>query len=421
MYNIPMRITILTYGSRGDVQPFLALALGLMEAGHHVRLAAPARFRELVESHQVEFFSLVGDPEELSKRLNNAGYNFIRTGLELLKHAIDIGAEMFGQMEEACQDAELIVHSFAHAFEGHALAREKQIPDVHVQTFPLFSATGDYPNVTFPDLKFPSLNRLSHNLSQTFTWWSSKFGFEQVQCRGALTNHKLYWPFAADRQRPSTPILCEWSPTILPASNDWPLNVHLTGYFFLPVEKAFEPPSALAEFLQAGIPPICITFGSMVNRSAEKIYNVIRETLKQTGQRGVILSGWGGSCSSDDENIFYLEAAPHAWLLPRCELVIHHGGAGTTATGLRAGIPGIVVPFTADQPFWGRRVASIGAGPDPILVKDLSAPKLVAAIQVARSAAMKSRAQTIGQEISMQSGVGTAVKLIEQHVNKFYK
>ena len=415
-----MKITILTYGSRGDVQPFLPLSLGLMANGHSVKLAAPARFKNLVEEHGIDFAPLAGDPEDLSRRLNNAGYNFIKMLRELMDHAIDIGADVLRQTEEACKDSDLIIHTFTHAVGAHTLAREKNIPDIHVQTFPIFTPTGDYPNVTLPDLKSRLLNRLTHKLSEKITWWTSQIGFECVRRRARLPKRKLYWPFDEDPLRPRTPILCAWSPNVLPVSSDWPPYTRVTGYYFSPVNNSYQPPMELQLFLQSGKPPVCITFGSMVNRDSERIDHIIRESLKQTGNRGIILSGWSGIGNRSSKDILYLEMAPHDWLLPRCKMVVHHGGAGTTSAGLRAGIPNIVVPFTADQPFWGRRVHAIGAGPKPILVKRLSMEKLARAIAETESDALRERAQLIGQKIRTEDGVDEAVKLIGKYSNDFH-
>src|SRR3970282_512578 len=120
-----MKITILTYGSRGDVQPFLPLSLGLVAKGHSVKLAAPFRFKQLVEEHGIHFVPLAGDPEDLSRRLNDAGHNFIKMIRELMSHAIEIGADVLRQTQDACSDADLIIHSFTHLVGAHTLAREK--------------------------------------------------------------------------------------------------------------------------------------------------------------------------------------------------------------------------------------------------------------------------------------------------------
>ena len=415
-----MRIVILTYGSRGDIQPFLPLSLGLMANGHSVKLATPARFKDLVEEYGINFMPLAGDPEDLSRRLNNVGYNFIKMLRELMDHAIEIGADVWRQTEDACKDADLIIHTFTHAVGAHTLAREMNIPDIHVQTFPMFTPTGDYPNVAMPDLRSRSLNRLTHKLSEKITWWTSQVGFERVRRHAGLLKRKLYWLFEDDPFRLRTPILCAWSPSVLPASSDWSPRTHITGYYFFPLSNTYQPPGELQSFLQSGKNPVCITFGSMINRDVERIDYSVRESLKQTGNRGIILSGWSGVGNRSSKDLLYLKAIPHDWLLPRCKLVIHHGGAGTTSAGLRAGIPNIVVPFIADQPFWGKRVHAIGVGPKPILVKNLSVESLTKAIAEAESDSLRERAQLIGQKIRTEDGVDEAVRLIEKYSNDFH-
>ena len=414
-----MNITILTYGSRGDVQPFLPLSLGLMARGHSVKLAAPLRFKELVEEYGIKFIPLPGEPEDLSRRLNDSDYNFIKMVREITNHAIDIGVEMLRKTEDACKDADLIIHTFAHAVGAHTLAREMRIPDIHIQGFPMFTPTGDYPNVTMPDLKIRLLNRLTHLLSKKITWWTSYLGFEQVRRRVGLSKRKLYFPFDKDPLRLPTPILCAWSPSIILPSSDWPPNVHVTGYYFFDADMTFQPPVALQNFLEMGDPPICISFGSMVNRNAEQIDRIVNEALVQTNNRGVILSGWSNVNRQVSSNVHYVKTVPHDWLLPHCKMIIHHGGAGTTSAGLRAGIPQVIVPFTADQPFWGRRVHAIGAGPKPILVKKLSVENLTSAMVEADDQLIRKRTQEIGQRIRSEDGVICAVHLIESHVSEF--
>lgn len=413
-----MKITILTYGSRGDVQPFIALSSGLLARGHSVKLAAPSRFKALAEEHGIDFIPEAGDPAELSQRLNDSGQSFIKMVRELMDHAIKIGADVLHQTEEACKDAELIIHTFMHAVGGHTIARDMKIPDIHVQLFPMFTPTGDYPNVTLPNLRLPKLNRFSHDISRRITVWSARIGFEQVRRRANLSKRKLYSPFDDDPLRPRTPILCAWSPSVLPPSKDWKSNIHITGYLFDDSYASYEPAVALKEFLDGGPPPVCISFGSMMNREAEKIDQIVRESLRQTNNRGLILSGWSTVTNESSNEILYLDAVPHQWLLPRCKIVIHHGGAGTTSAGLRAGLPNIVIPFTADQPFWGGRVHAIGAGPEPIPVKRLSVENLTHAIRETNDYVIRKRAQDIGQALKNEGGVENAIEIIEKYSNE---
>lgn len=416
-----MKITILTYGSRGDVQPFLPLSLGLMARGHSVSLAAPSRFKNLVEEQGIHFVPIAGNPENLSRGFNDAGYNFIKQFRELMKHAIDIGADILRQTEDACKDADLIIHTFAHAVGGHTLAREKNIPDIHIQGFPMFTPTGDYPNVTLPNWKLRAWNRFTHQFAIKMSWWGAKFGYEQVRRRTGLPRRKLYSPFDDDRLRSRTPILCAWSPSVIPPSADWSPNVHVTGYLLGELDADYRPPNELQKFLAAGDAPICVSFGSMLNREAAKIHHLVREALLQTNHRGIILSGWSNVQRELSNQILYLDAVPHSWLLPRCKMLIHHGGAGTTSAGLRAGIPNIVIPHTADQPFWGNRVHAIGAGPIPIPIRKLSVENLTWSILESEAGAIPKQAASIGQELSGEDGVATSVMLIEKFSNGSYR
>ena len=410
-----MNITILTYGSRGDVQPFLPLSLGLMSRGHKVILTAPSRFKSLVEEHGITFFPLAGDPEDLSRRLNDAGYNFLKQVRELMTHAVEIGADIMRQTEEACKDADLIIHTFTHAVGAHTLAREKNIPDVYIDLFPMFVPTGDYPNISLPDFGSRAYNRFTHIASAQISWITSKLGFEQMRRRAGLPKRKLYFPFKDSPPRPRTPILCAWSPSLIPPSRDWGPHVHITGYYFLPRNDAYTPPRELKDFLDAGSQPVCISFGSMVNKDAEKIDAIIRESLKRTNNRGILLSGWGSTHRESTGDLLYLESAPHDWLLPKCKMLIHHGGAGTTSAALHAGIPQIVIPFMADQPFWGSRVHAVGVAPGPIRVSQLSVKKMVRAMTEAESKAILERAQVTGQRIRGEDGVGEAARLVEAY------
>lgn len=414
-----MKISILTYGSRGDVQPFLSLSVKLISRGHSVKLAAPSRFKNLVEGYGITFVPLPGDPSAAILRINDARNNIFKMLREGFSHALGVGADVFQQSAEACADADLIIHAFSHTVDGHTRAREMRVPDVHVQTFPMYAPTGDYPSVLLPDLKPRALNYFTHFAGIKIIWWLSLFGFRQISRRAGLPKRKLYFPFDKTSLRPPTLMLCAWSPSLLPPSREWLANVHVTGYFFFDETESFQPSTELQNFLNAGEPPVCVSFGSMVNRDAEKIDTIIRESLAKTSQRGIILSGWGGARNFSSSNLLYLESAPHDWLLPRCKMLIHHGGAGTVAAGLRAGIPQVVVPFMTDQPFWARRVHAVGAAPKPILVRYLSVERLTRAIIEASGDNIRQRAHVLGQSINKEDGVMRAVELIEAHVQNW--
>ena len=416
-----MNISILTYGSRGDVQPFLALARGLQARGHVVKLAAPHKFEEFVTSHGVPFIPLAGDPEEISRLINNAGVNPFRVVASMWKYIFSIAAQVSRVAFPACDGADLIIHSFLFTVGAHSWAREHDIPDVSVQTFPMFAPTREFPNVSMPNIPSGMFSYFSHWITTQVFWYGGNGGYGPAR-RANPDIHfpkKLYWPFDVRPLHLRTPLLFAYSPNVLPRPSDWADHIHVTGYLFLD-EESYQPPEELSAFLDNGEAPICVSFGSMVNRNAEYIDQVVREAIIRTNNRGIVLSGWGGVKNRSSKRILYLDSASHAWLLPRCKMVIHHGGAGTTSAGLRAGISNVVVPFTADQPFWGNRVYAVGAGPKPILVKNISIEKIMRAIAKAELDVIQDRAQVIGQNIRSEDGVRDAIQLIESYAAEFY-
>jgi sterol 3beta-glucosyltransferase len=419
-----MKITILSYGSRGDVQPFIALALGLQKNGHEVKLAASHRFADFVGEHDVPFASLAGDPEEISKRINDAGTNAMRIISSIWDYVFAIAPQVSRSAFAACEGAELIIHSFLFTVGGHSWAREHGIPDVSVQTFPMFAPTREFPNVAAAQLPPGALSYLSHWLATQAFWFGGNSGYGPARRANPDISYpkKLYWPF--DKSRPShlrTPLLFAYSPSILPRPREWVENVHVTGYFFLE-EENYQPPGELKDFLSSGEAPVCISFSSMVNREAERISRETMNAINKTNNRAIFLSGWNGyKPERIPGNMLFLDAASHQWLFPRCKIVIHHGGAGTTGAGLRAGVPNIVVPHTADQPFWGKRVHAIGAGPKPVPVHRLNDKGLASALAEAGEDAARKHAQAIGQEIRGEDGVGKAVQLIEKYSNDFQR
>ena len=415
-----MNISILTYGSRGDVQPFLALACGLQARGHVVKLAAPHKFEEFITSHGIAFVPLAGDPEEISRLINNAGVNPLRVVMSMWNYIFSIAPQVSRTAFPACEGADLIIHSFLFTVGAHSWAREHGVPDVSVQTFPMFAPTYDFPNVSMPNISPGVFSYFSHWLATQIFWCGGNGGYGPARRANPDIPFpkKLYWPFDNRPLHLRTPLLLAYSPGILRRSSDWSDHVHVTGYYFL-TEETYQPPDELSAFLDEGDAPVCVSFGSMVNRKAESIDQIVREALKKTNNRGVILSGWGGVKRQSSKDLLYLESAPHDWLLPRCKMIVHHGGAGTTSAGLRAGVPNVVVPFTADQPFWGNRVNAIGVGPKPILVKNLSVENLTQAIAEAESSTTRKRAQFIGQSIRSEKGIDNAIMLIESYVSEF--
>jgi sterol 3beta-glucosyltransferase len=210
------------------------------------------------------------------------------------------------------------------------------------------------------------------------------------------------------------PVMYPYSTHVLPVPDDFPPHVYVTGYWFLDHPVDWKPDSKLVRFLEAGPPPVYVGFGSMGGPGVHKRTKVVIEALERSGQRGVIASGWGGLTSSDlPGTIYMLDSVPHDWLFPHVAAVVHHGGSGTTASGLRAGKPTVICPFLGDQPFWGGLVHQLGVGPKPIPQKRLTADLLAGAITAATNdQEMQRRAKELGQKISAEDGVACAVEIV---------
>ena len=416
-----MQITILAYGSRGDVQPYVALGAGFQQAGHRVRLAAPAIFKEFVTDYGLESAPLAGDPAQLVQQaVERAGPGATLLGLArvILQHTIPIAADVMRSCIEACQDAEAIVHSLLLTTAGYEIARRLGVPDFSALIFATFAPTGAFANQGMPALPLGAVyNRLTHKFFSALYWHGGRLGYHWVRRKQPDLPRLTAWPFDPRNQR-VTPILFGFSPQVISKPPDWGADVHVTGYWSLDAAPGWQPPPALVEFLEAGPPPVFVGFGSNISRDMDKLAEIALAALAQTGQRGLLLSGWGGLAPIDlPDGVFQIESVPFAWLFPRMKALVHHGGVGTTADALRAGVPSIIVPFTADQPYWGRRVQQLGVGPAPIDHRKLTVERLASAIRAATTdKALRRRAADLGASLRAEDGVARAVEIVERYL-----
>lgn len=415
-----MRLTIFTAGSRGDVQPCLLLGQALQRAGCQVRLAAPQNFAGWAEQSGLDIYPLRGDVQQImagetgQQFMQSGSANPLRSVLAMRKMLAPVARQMAEDALAACHGAEALICLAVFATLGQTIAQIHGLPLINVEPSPLL------PTRLLPAPGWPlqrSLgglhNRLSGQAMLRVIWlWYRPFVNELRR------EHSLPAFGGGDFQRilASTPLLCAYSPAVFPKPPDWPASAHLTGYWFEDTPGAWQPAPELLEFLEQGPPPVYVGFGSMAGQDPARLAAIVTAALQRAGQRGLLLTGWGGLDPADlPAQVFVLDAAPHSWLFPRMAAVVHHGGAGTTAQGLRAGVPNLVVPFIVDQRFWGRRVADLGAGPAPIPAKNLTVERLAAAIQQAASdPQMKARAATLGQAIRTEDGLANAVRLIHQ-------
>jgi UDP:flavonoid glycosyltransferase YjiC (YdhE family) len=416
-----MRITILSYGSRGDVQPFVALGVGLKKAGYRVRLAVPHRFEEFVESHGLEFAPLVGDPSELSRLfVDRAGSSPFKTMQVMWSFALPLAKEVALAMEAACEDADAVIHNFLMSVSGHSLAEEYGIPEIATNLFPVFYPTGEFPAPVLARSQSKIINRLSHRFFANSFWVGMKFSGNWILRRQLPDMPKIKtWP-ADPKLDPPVPMLYGISPSVLPKPADWPSHAQMTGYWFLDAPQDYHPPEDLHRFLEAGPPPVFLGFGSMITEEKGHLMDTILAGIELSGQRAVLQSGWLGLGAENlPEDIFLAGDLPYDWLFPQMAAIVHHGGAGTTGTALKSGVPSFVVPFAADQPFWGNIVHGLGVGPEPVHMRKLTPQNLAAGIQQAvTDAEMRRAAAKLGARIQAEDGVGEAVRFIRGYFGK---
>jgi sterol 3beta-glucosyltransferase len=416
-----MRIMIMAMGSRGDVQPYVALGKGLKAAGHSVRLATHENFESLVNSHELEFYPLKGnvqafleDPE--NRQLLESG-NFLAINARTAKASQRAAIDWADGGLAASQGMDLLIAGVGGLFLSVSLAEKLKIPLLQAYIFP-FTPTQDFPAILFPQsiAKFGgAVNQLSHHVFRQIMWQGARTGDGLARQQVLDLPTAPFWGNYHSAHLQRYPILYGLSPSVIAKPSDWQ-NTHMTGYWFLDEPRDWSPPLALLEFLQSGSPPVFIGFGSMVSRNPEETADLVLQAIALTGQRAILQSGWHGLSKADlPDTVFMVDSIPHSWLFPRVAAVVHHGGAGTTAAGLRAGIPTIVISVFGDQPFWGHRVAELGVGTAPIPRKDLTAERLAKAIQkVMNDSAMRQRAAELGTKIQAEDGVTNAVEIVQE-------
>jgi UDP:flavonoid glycosyltransferase YjiC (YdhE family) len=422
MKGIMTRIAVIASGSRGDVEPYLALSSGLQGAGFEVRLATHENFRSLVEQNGLELWPLEGNVQDIAQDMavllerGNFLSILVRMAREAKEGAIRLGKGTLA----ACRDSDLVIAGIGGLFPAIAAAEKYHLPLIQAYYIP-FTTTKAYPSFLFP--KAPSwtgesLNRLSYTLSRQMMWQAFRPA-DELSRRNIFEIPKasLTGPFHSDCLQ-GTPVLYGFSPHVIPPAPDWDQSIHVTGYWFQQTDEDWAAPVKLLEFLEAGPAPVYIGFGSMSSRKPEETGRLVLEAVRRANQRAVVLSGWGGLKATDlPKTVMEVEEIPFAWLFPRMAAVVHHGGAGTTSLGLMAGVPSVIIPFFGDQHYWAQRVFDLGVGPVPIVRKKLTADRLTQAIeQCIQDQEMRASAARLGEQIRAEDGVGRAVDVISRFV-----
>lgn len=418
-----MKVVILTVGTRGDVQPYVALGRGMRARGWDVLVATTARFEPLVRAADLDFSPLRADFVALMDA-PQADVLGTRNPLKMMRavHStvFPMMRNMLDDAWEAAQGADLIVYH-PKALAGVHIAERLNIPCVVAPVVPLLVPTSEFPAPGVNISPGRAFNRLTYHLiaqgTRMFRGLIDDWRRETLGLGPTPKNAGMY-----DVRGRSIPVVHGVSEHVVPRPADWPDHAVMTGFWLLH-EDDWQPPSALADFLEAGSPPVYVGFGSLSGKHSESIPRAIVDAVQSLGARAVVAFGRQVSeafLRTLPETIFPLESAPHTWLFPRMAAVVHHGGAGTTAASLHAGKPTVVCPFMTDQPFWGRRVHELGVGPQPIPAKVLSTETLTAALdETLHDAAIIARARRLGETLRAEDGVARAMDYLETYAERF--
>ncbi|WP_185981621.1 glycosyltransferase [Skermania sp. ID1734] len=382
-------LVLLAYGTQGDIDPYLVLGRELHARGHHVRVVTPDRYAGAVERAGLEQWSFGLDVESL---LVQADWQTWKQGgrqqqadgtKEFLRYVLADMPERLGEIDAACAGAAAIL-SPSWGGMSHFGADSRGIPAAFLQLQP-WEPSATYPNLMLsPDRSLPGpLNRATHRVAAQAHWhlirkhindWRhERYGLEPLPWRYSRSG--------------SAPVLCGFSRHIVTPSPDWGSNVAVTGNWFDDDEPKWTPPQALTDYLAAGATPIFVGFGSWLPANAAGLYELVVDAARQAGVRAVVQVDpeTAADPHTFGDDIYAIGFVPYRWMFERVAAVVHHGGAGTTALAVRAGVPNVVCPFFADQNFWASRVAAIHAGPKPIPVQKLTADRLAEAVRTAVS------------------------------------
>ncbi|KQN72622.1 glycosyltransferase [Devosia sp. Leaf64] len=416
------RIALVTIGTQGDVQPYIALSLALQERGYSVVIGANEDFEGLVTGYGIEFHSLGPSIQAFLKetRFENAmnssmlinGPWFLKQGQQI----IDTAARAAWRM---CQGTDAIIVNMNTSF-GIDIAEALKIPAIMTALQPL-NSTSEFPLSMYyvADDLGPTLNKLSYTAATMQQAYMNLprnrlrrelMGLEARNMGGVFTN--------TDGSYLTT--LYAYSAAVSPRPRDWPKTALVTGYWNLRDRSNWEPTPEFEAFLSAGEAPVYIGFGSMPF-GAERNTRILKEAVALWGGRAVVARGWGGIDPRDlPDTIFPIEKAPHDRLFRYVSAVVHHGGAGTTSAGLHLGRPTFIVPQAIDQPYWGRRVYELGCGPKPIRLRKLTAESLAEALADLNSNdSYRRNAALVAEQLRSEDGTDKAIKVIERVMGNF--
>ncbi|KUN86465.1 glycosyltransferase [Streptomyces griseoruber] len=402
----------MTAGSRGDVAPFTGLGHALVRAGHEVTLVTHERFAPLVTGSGVAFHPLPVDPRAELESERGRGLHHSASGPGKLLRAIRLARAVVGDMTDgllsAARHADALLAAAPLAPLAHTIAEGLSLPILGLHLQPIAPTREFAP----PMLGGGSWGALGNRLAGHGVERAVDQVFAPVlPAVRARLDLPARGPRSRDRRIPS--VLHGFSPLLVPRPHDWRPGLDITGYWW-PYEREQQLPSALREFLDAGPPPVFVGLGSATVPDPHRLSAEIVRALRLAGLRGVIQRGWAG-LAADGDDILTVDEVPHSLLFPETAAVVHHCGAGTTAAGVRAGVPAVPVPIQFDEGFWADRLVTAGVAPGTVPLRRLTAEPLAAALtRATHEPRYTERARELGARVRAEDGAGRAVEAVNR-------
>jgi len=408
-----MNVTMLTFGTRGDVQPLVALGTALRFRGHAVAIGATPAFADLVTRAGLEFREVLPPPsmrDDLfsQPRMNAAvrkGAGFVRTLRAVPLPTDEQIRTLFTGMAAATEDAGLVVTAPGTHIAGYIGDK----PWCAVSWMPV-NTTREFPAYQAKPRFGGLYNKLTHRFYDAFQWMSSSWMANRyLRATGGkpIGGRSRFAELGRDR-----PILYPFSSTVVPRPADWPGRAHVTGYWFRD-RPNWTPDPRLAAFTGSRAPPLLLTLGSTWPfHDADAVLDQAVTAARETGRPLVVV---GGPERDHPADVHRATEVDYDWLMPRCAAVVHHGGFGTAGAALRAGIPQVCVPAVFDNPFWAGRMHALGVGAPPVPLTGLDRGALVDAVTTAvDDGRIRARAIEIGARLADEDGLSAAADVVER-------
>ncbi len=420
-----MLISIITYGSTGDILPYISLGKALVDRGFDVRLIAHDQYRQAIEGCGMEYLRGFDDAKDLLATDEGKGLlkeKPIRSLIRLNDIISPYLMEIARNTLDAAKGSDAIVFSIMGGIVAHDIAEAMDVPAIGAYVMPL-SPTSRMSNFMLP-VNLPSILGIFNRLSFYLPMKTVALAFRKSVNR-VRTKILGLPPFSMGQARvwdggiPAEPTVYGISPSLFRRPSDWGDWTAITGYWFPLDDEGWSPEPSLKDFIESGERPIYIGFGSMGTDNPERTFDIVREALRLAGRRGIVAKGWDGMAGEATDDIYVSDFIPHGWLFGKVDGIVHHGGSGTTAQGFRAGVPQVITPFFADQYFWRRTVVEHGCGPLSKPHTALNPRGLASAIE--KLPEYTDRAKEVSGAISTERGVENAVKFIERHLEKMIR